>query len=499
MPAMKSAAFLKTVDIVKKYGSRTILGGISMCVSEGDVIVLLGANGTGKTTFLDILSGHITSDSGTVNFRNGTQWAAKSAIRGPLGLIAQWELPLAIARFGVRRIWQDSHLFPTLRLWENVAVAYPHQTGESIWRLALHPLRAYRNERTARENSYRVLHEMELDGRCNDFGDELSLGQEKRLAVRRTMEGGGRILLLDEPMAGLDSTGRELILDIIRKFLASKRTAVVVTEHPSSVDSLLSIATKVLQLEQGSLRQLDDVQQIEANNKEILARYINPQVLASFEHEDVPLPGGATLVKLRLPGVTDRRVALSVHNLTVFRGSKCVLGTVCSNGALRGLSFEIAFGEVAILVGPNGWGKTTLLEALSGLLPIRTGSVTLADFSLGKQAPWMRKRKGLRLLRARNFLFESLTAEETLKLLGQARDPRCNLLPKTTFRHFSGGERRRLGLMTIVRKQDTVTLVDEPFSGLDNSGVTEAWDILGPRSDSATLLTLAYGSKGGTG
>jgi branched-chain amino acid transport system ATP-binding protein len=503
METVKRALVLEAANLSKQFGARPCIKGASLAVSEGEVVVLLGRNGSGKTTLLDMLGGYVRPDGGVVRIHGGRQTDRLSARGGWSGLLREWQRPLAAANGGVRRIWQDCRLFPTLTLQDNLAVAYPHHRGESAWRLTLHPRRARAERDSANARALETLRRFRLDTRKDSLGDTLSLGQEKRLAIRRSADDDGRLLLLDEPLSGLDSSGRTFAIDLIREFVSGHGRAAIVAEHQSLLDHLLPIATTILELEDGVLTprppRSSKVRRESADDHE-LSRRLGNQALDGLNIDQLPLPGGARLVRLRAKGARDPRVALAVEGLMVSRGRRPVLGAAAADpapAAPAGITFEIAMGEVGVLFAPNGWGKTTLLEAVAGLLPVQNGSIRLHGTPVQTTSPWVRARRGVRLLRARDSLFDNLTAAETLRLFSAPADsPLASSVPETPVRLFSGGERRRLGLATLMRPAGSLTLADEPFSGLDAAALHHAWPILCPKADSAVLLAIPEQSQG---
>ena len=488
---------LRAEGLVKRYGGRTVLDCVSVAVSEGQIIVVVGGNGAGKTTLLDILSGHTEPDSGELSIRAGEAWLDFHFPSSPFDFLRRWRRPSRLAAAGLRRVWQDCRLFPSLSLSENLLVAYPRRPGESILDLVRHPIFTYRAERAARREGTALLDRVGLGGRGYSPGNSLSLGQEKRLAIARALETGGRLILLDEPLAGLDSQGRQLVLDLVKEFMAMPGKSVIIAEHIAGSESLMSLAAQVWELKASRLTVALGVSAPAAqaeSGRNVLTNYLGAAAFDGLECDEIRLPGGACLLKLRTCGERASSSALSIRDLVVQREGKTVLGWKTADGNVQGLSFDLALGEVGALVAPNGWGKTTLLEAIVGLLPVRAGTVALGGFSLDGTPTWARARRGLRLLRAREVLFASLTVAETMRLLRYPIAPSLNSLSQTRVGLLSGGERRRLGLSTL--GESRVLLVDEPFSGLDTSGIQTAWSALRPEPGSARLLAIPERMKG---
>jgi ABC-type branched-subunit amino acid transport system ATPase component len=491
------SVIVRAEHVTKRYGGRTILDNVSLSVASGDIILLRGANGVGKTTLLNVLSGHTEPDAGEIAITTNRGWITFQYPTSRLAFIARWRRAAVVAAAGIRRVWQNCKLFPTLSLWENVAVAYPHQVGESIGGLLLRPLRSLRAARVSRRNAFALLDRLDLGHRSGSPGNSLSLGQEKRLAIARTMEGGGRLILMDEPLAGLDAEGRSLVLDLIGHFMAGKGNAVVIAEHVAAAAQLDAVATQRWDLEAGSVnvsRTMTVTGLSDESPWQLLTRHLSAAALEGLEHEDVRLPAGAVLLKLWDPNQPRSGSALAIRNLVVARDRRTVLGWEDRGGAVHGLSLDLAFGEVGVLVAPNGWGKTTLLETIAGLHRPNAGTVTVNGIAMDGMPPWARTRHGLRMLRARDVMFGSLTVAETLRLLRRPVSSYLGPFANARVARLSGGERRRLGLATL--DGTGVALVDEPFSGLDSSGIEAAWSALRPKPGSARLLAIPERLKG---
>ena len=157
---------------------------------------------------------------------------------------------------------------------------------------------------------------------------------------------------------------------------------------------------------------------------------------------------------------------LSVEDLVVYRGKRLVIGED-QNGEVRGIYFQLYKGQINILQAPNGWGKTTLMEAIAGLIPIHRGSIRLNGQPIEALPPWERVNLGLSLLQSRDNTCLNLTVREALNLARVDKVPHhvSNLLSKKVS-NLSGGERQKLAFYCAIAKGESF-LMDEPFSALD--------------------------------
>ena len=186
------------------------------------------------------------------------------------------------------------------------------------------------------------------------------------------------------------------------------------------------------------------------------------------------LPGGAVLSTLAIPRAQADSLDLQIVDLVVRRGRRLVIGTEGSDGVARGLTFRIQQGALAVLHAPNGWGKTTLLHAIAGLVPIERGEIRLNDRRIDHLPPWTRARLGLSLLQSENSQFGSLTAAQAL-YLARVTDVPANIRSYVDRKMstLSGGEAKKVALACAGETAYfKVGLFDEPLTALDDQAVS---------------------------
>lgn len=213
---MDTAGQLSVRGLWKSYG-RPILQDVDLDVRAGAINVLMGSNGAGKTTLFNVVSGFVRPERGRVELEG----------RSLLGLPAH-----RVARLGVARLFQDVRVFPTLTLLDNVLVGAP-SLGE-VPGLGLVRFRAARAQaRDLEERAWRLLEYVGLpDGRR--YAEQLSFGQQKRLALARLLISEPRLLMLDEPSAGLDPGTVVELVQLINRLAGDGRTIWVI-EHNREV------------------------------------------------------------------------------------------------------------------------------------------------------------------------------------------------------------------------------------------------------------------------
>jgi len=196
---------LRTEEVVKSFGGVKALKGVSISVKEGSITMMIGPNGSGKTTLINVISGLYKPDSGKVFF-NG---------REITGLP-----PHEIYRLGLVRTFQIPQPFTKLTVLENLLVVYPNNPGEKFLG-ALRRDKWRRIEEKVVEKAFRILKLLKLDHLWDQQSYKLSGGQMKLLEVGRALMSDAKLIMMDEPAAGVNPV---LAHEIFRKFRELKDT-----------------------------------------------------------------------------------------------------------------------------------------------------------------------------------------------------------------------------------------------------------------------------------
>lgn len=482
--------------IRKSFGGNAVLDGVDVALRRGEVVLLRGANGSGKTTLLNILTGVLEPDSGRLEIRASGQsvdfdfprpwWRATPA--------SPSFSPESVVRAGVGRTWQDVRLFGSLSLADNLAVAATLPAHENPIAAILHPARTRRDLIASREIAAQALTRLGLAGRETSSADRISFGQSKRVAIARAVATGSRVLMLDEPLAGLDGTGVDEVLRLLQDLVRRDDLTLVIVEHAFQAPRILEFATTVWELDAGRLcsRTAADVATGPSRPYPVRENGAIGELFGGCpvtSEED--LGGGATLRTYRVREPERASPVLSVERLAARRGQRVLWGGAAGDEA-GGLSFSVRDGELALLIAPNGWGKSTLVDVMAGFLPVSSGVFTLDGRPVESASTWQRVRLGLGVMRATETHFPSLTVGESLVLAGLASVPE-ELAPlvKRRVGSLSGGERQRVRLSTFLGRSDVkIAVLDEPFSALDAAGASWFARTLLVKPFSAMILAL---------
>jgi len=214
-PGEAPAPVLAVTGLGKRFGGVQAVDGASFSVAAGAVTGLIGPNGAGKSTALGLVSGFLRPDTGRITF------AGRDVTRLP---------PHRRARDGIVRTFQLPHEFRALTTIENLLVAAPRQRGETLAGIAAGRLAWRREEEALTARAVALLDVFGMGDKRNERAGHLSGGQKRLLEVMRALMAGPRLLLLDEPMAGLAPALAERLEAACRELIAGG-LAILLIEH----------------------------------------------------------------------------------------------------------------------------------------------------------------------------------------------------------------------------------------------------------------------------
>jgi len=477
-------------NLCKAFDGQVVLDGIDLSLQQGEVVLLRGENGSGKTTLLNILTGNLEPDSGGIEIKaNGCEetFTFPKPWWRELNPFDHFT-PERLAWDGVGRVWQDIRLFPTMKTLENVVVASPATSSEN-------PLRAllpstYRQEKRNKQTALEWLAKLGLAGRIDSSCDKISLGQMKRVAIARAIQAGAKVLFLDEPLSGLDEEGMREVTAYLRSVVDKNSITLVIVEHVFNISRILDLADTVWTLSRGKLTTSSDGDYRESEKGTTVFYDLLREVAGDdgvITHEK--LPDGAKIASVFHGGSRDAPSVLDIKGLRIKRGMRTIFD--------EGLSFSLQKGQLSILEAPNGWGKSSLLDAVAGIqngtLRIESGSVTLNGRDVGRLQTHQRIKMGLAYLRSNQQVFASLTLREQKKLAASEGKEIFDGLLNMNVRGsvLSGGEKQRL-LVDLLPPAADVYLLDEPMIGFDGKSVDRVRTMICRlvKRDSCILITI---------
>jgi ABC-type branched-subunit amino acid transport system ATPase component len=224
---------LRLEGLQKSFGGLHVVRDCSLEVRPGEIVGLIGPNGAGKTTVFNLVTSVIAPDGGRVLLedREVTGWSTDR-----------------IATGGLVRTFQVPQLFVELSVIENLLTAAPGQSGEEFWNVWLRPGRIRREEAAVEREAWATLDFLGLTSLANDLASSLSGGQKKLLELGRALMVRPRILLLDEPVAGVSPTLMDAIGERIRRLRETGLTFLIV-EH--KMDFIMELCDRLYVMADG--------------------------------------------------------------------------------------------------------------------------------------------------------------------------------------------------------------------------------------------------------
>ena len=238
------STILRTEGLFKAFGGIVVADNINVTIDAGEILGLIGPNGAGKTSLFNLISGVIKPDAGRI-LLNGEQIDGQALYRR--------------ARTGIARTWQNMLLFRSMSVMDNLLIAPRDYPGESVFRLVLRGGQVKAAEKAARVRALRILERMDLSSAADTMVTDLPFGHQKLIGLARTLMNDGTLLLLDEPMAGVEGAAYETMQRVVREEAASGRAVCVVEHNVSFIKDLCTTAVFMAQgriLESGSVDKL---------------------------------------------------------------------------------------------------------------------------------------------------------------------------------------------------------------------------------------------------
>ena len=439
-----------------RFGGLSAVSALDFSAKSGEITSIIGPNGAGKTTVLNVICGFYKPDSGVVTLGSEELAGAPAHV---------------IARAGIARTFQTTQLFGKLSVLENLLVALQRGALGSPWR-------ALANDEGAAAAARALLAFVGYAGDVDRQAAALPHIDKRLVEVARALALKPRVLMLDEPAAGLGPADTEKLGILLRK-IAAAGIAVVLIEHDMSL--VMTISDHVVVLDAGMRLAAGDVETVRRD----------PAVIKAYLGE------GVFEAKPRTSGWTPRRdFVLAAQKLGAGYGAAQVLAAV---------DVEINSGELVAVLGANGAGKSTLMRALAGLLRPVTGQILFAGSEVMLLSAHQLALRGLVLVPEGRQVFPEFSVIDNIALGAYTRcdfdareiETMLERFPSLARRKhsraglLSGGEQQMLAIARGLIAQPKVLLLDEPSLGLAPALINELFGVLtGLRDQGITILLV---------
>jgi len=433
-PAAGDVLVVDKVSI--SFGGIKAVQEASLSVKSGQIHVLIGPNGAGKTTLFNLISGLYTPATGRVQL---------------LGRDIAGLPPQEICHAGLSRSFQITSLFNNLTIEENLRLAFQAKDSRryAVWRDARSL--QYVNRETAE-----LIRFLGLEGIENVKCSDLSYGGQRLVDLGIALASKPRVILLDEPLAGLAQAERERVVRLITTM--SRYVPVLIVEH--DIDRVLSFGHEVTVMNEGNVL-VHGSPEVVRNNRKVQEIYTGT--------------GTPPVVGRRDSAAKVGDIVLQAENIHTYYGKSHIL-----NGA----SITVRQGEIVALLGRNGAGKSTFLKTIAGIVKAADGKLVLRGLDVTGYPAWQMARAGIGYVPQGRGVFAGMTVRDNLALgrLARATDgstgtvwseerifeffPRLKERINSHADYLSGGEQQMLAVARALSGNVSLLLLDEPFEGL---------------------------------
>ena len=250
--------YLEVTNLKKSFGGLQAVNVESIKLKKNELTSIIGPNGAGKTTFFDLISGFQDSDDGKVilNSRNITKSQSYT-----------------IARLGMVRTFQLTKVFDRMTVLENMMFSASKVDNDSFIKSLVKPPSQKNKEIDIKEKSLEIMKNLNIGHMANSYARELSGGQKKLLELGRSIINDPEILLLDEPLAGVNPKLSEEILEIILN-LSKNGISILMVEH--NIEAVMKISERVIVFAEGKVI-ADDIPENVRNDKKVIEAYLGSE------------------------------------------------------------------------------------------------------------------------------------------------------------------------------------------------------------------------------
>lgn len=246
---------LETKKLGISFGGLRAVTDFNLALRQGELVGLIGPNGAGKTTVFNMLTGVYTPTEGVVNLE---------------GKCVNGLKPHQMVKQGVARTFQNIRLFKKMSVLDNVKAAFTKDVHYGMWSAFLHIGRYWAEEARMDQHARELLAMFQLEDKADELAENLPYGQQRRLEIARALATNMKVLLLDEPAAGMNPTETEELLNSINMVRKNFKVSILLIEHDMSL--VMKICERIIVIDYGET--------IAAGTPAEITR--NPKVIAAY-------------------------------------------------------------------------------------------------------------------------------------------------------------------------------------------------------------------------
>jgi branched-chain amino acid transport system ATP-binding protein len=233
--SLANAPILDASNITKQFGGLTAVSDVSFTLPERSIVSIIGPNGAGKTTFFNMLTGFYRPTIGRITFAGTNITGAR---------------PDIVMKAGMARTFQNIRLFSTMSAVENVMIGEHSRMGAGLFGSIIRTPKVRREEKAVREKAHAELEYVGITARWHDhLAVNLAYGDQRRVEIARALASDPKVLLLDEPTAGMNPQESAALTDFMRKLRAERGLTILLIEHDMKV--VMGVSERVTVLDHG--------------------------------------------------------------------------------------------------------------------------------------------------------------------------------------------------------------------------------------------------------
>lgn len=251
---------LKAEKVSRVFGGLRAVSDVNLEIHDGELVGLIGPNGAGKTTLFNLLTGVYEPSEGNITF-------AGTRVNGLK--------PYQITKRGAARTFQNIRLFGEMTVVENVMVAYHMHKSHSLFSSILRLPQHFKGEVDMREKAIEFLKIFNLESKANEIAKNLPYGEQRRLEIARALAAKPKLLLLDEPAAGMNPQETTELMNLIRWIRDEFKITILLIEHDMGL--VMGVCERIYVLDRGEMIASGTPEQIRANPK-VIEAYLGQEV-----------------------------------------------------------------------------------------------------------------------------------------------------------------------------------------------------------------------------